>query len=54
MPLKRLVGAGCHALGARVPWHALLAPRRRSGAEVERVRIECGGLKSHDFGLLRA
>jgi hypothetical protein len=22
--------------------------------DFDRVRIECGGLKSHDFGLLRA
>jgi hypothetical protein len=26
----------------------------RSRSESRRVRIECGGLKSHDFGLLRA
>lgn len=35
VPLKRLVGSFGRGAGARVPWHALLAPRRRSRAEIE-------------------
>ena len=33
--VRRGLGARGRARGARVPWHALLAPRRRSRAEVE-------------------